>query len=512
MGEQGNLGGRVQDSAALAVHAAASDALVGSVGAAELAPAAAAGGGVHGEGPLSRADIAELLARYDVQGPRYTSYPTAVEFHDSVDAADYAHHLVLANEAALEPFSLYLHLPFCAERCLFCGCNVIITPHHDRALPYLDLMRREMKLVRARLRDRRRVAQIHLGGGTPTFYEPKELRALLADVIAAFPPLPGAELAVEVDPRVTRDSHVATLAGFGFNRMSLGVQDTTPRVQEAIHRVQSLEETERVVRTARAEGFSGLNVDLIYGLPYQTPDTFEATVEAVIALGFDRAAVYSFAFVPWIRGQQKHLPEEALPDAATKLELFAIARERFLAAGYEPIGMDHFARPDDELAIARREGRLRRNFQGYTALDATDTVGLGISAIGDVAGGYFQNTKKLSVYGEALAGGRLATERGFLRGPDDEARRQVIQALMCNFHVDTRRVEADHDIRFAEYFAADLALLRRHQDEGLVSIAADRIEVAPRGRLFVRNLAMCFDRHLRERRTDPSRPVFSRTV
>jgi oxygen-independent coproporphyrinogen-3 oxidase len=463
-------------------------------------------------GQSSRAAIAELLGRYDVQGPRYTSYPTAVEFHDGVGDADYARHLARASEDDLDPLSLYVHLPFCAERCLFCGCNVIITPHHERALPYLDLLRREMELVARRLRDRRRVMQLHLGGGTPTFYEPPELSALLADLVARFPPLPGAELAVEVDPRVTRDAHISVLARFGFNRMSLGVQDLTPRVQEAIHRVQSLEQTARVVRRARDEGFSGINVDLIYGLPYQTPETFEATVEAVIALGFDRAAVYSFAFVPWIRGQQKHLPEEALPDAAVKLELFAIARERFLAAGYEPIGMDHFALPGDELAVARREGRLRRNFQGYTVLPSADTLGLGISAIGDVAGGYFQNTKKLSVYAEALAAGRLATERGVLRTADDDARRSVIHGLMCNFRVDKRTVEDEHAIEFDEYFEVDLAALRQHEHDDLVRVTAEAIEVLPRGQLFVRNLAMCFDRHVRASRAEPATRTFSRTV
>jgi oxygen-independent coproporphyrinogen-3 oxidase len=461
--------------------------------------------------PPSRGAIVELLARYDVQGPRYTSYPTAVDFHAGVGAADYARHLELAG-ARNQPISLYVHLPFCSERCLFCGCNVIITPHRERALPYLDLLRREIALVRRLLRDRRRVVQLHLGGGTPTFYQPAELRSLLADLLAHFPPQPGAELAVEVDPRVTTDAHVATLAQLGWNRMSLGVQDLTPRVQEAIHRVQSLEDTARVVERARAEGFTGINVDLIYGLPYQTPETFEATVEAVIALGFDRAAVYSFAYVPWVRGQQKRLPEEALPSAAAKLELFAIARERLLAAGYESIGMDHFALPGDELAVARREGRLRRNFQGYTVLPATDTVGLGISAIGDVAGGYFQNTKKLSVYQQALDAGRLPIERGILRTPDDDARRQVIHGLMCNFRVEIREVEAAHRIRFEQCFAPDLELLREHQRAGLVRVSSEVIEVTPSGQLFVRNLAMCFDRRLREQRMDPGRPVFSRAV
>ncbi len=362
------------------------------------------------------------------------------------------------------------------------------------------------------LRDRRSIVQLHLGGGTPTFYRPRELQTFLTTLLARFPPQPGAELAVEVDPRVTTDDHIAALAMLGFNRMSLGVQDLTPRVQAAIRRVQSLEETARVVARARAAGFTGINVDLIYGLPYQTPETFEATVAAVIGLGFDRAAVYSFAFVPWISGQQKRLPEDALPAADVKLELFAIARERFLRAGYEPIGMDHFALPGDELARARRAGTLRRNFQGYTALPATDTVGLGLSAIGDVAGGYFQNTKKLSLYQRALEAGRLAVERGVLRTADDDVRRDVIQGLMCNFSVEIGSIEAAHGITFADYFARDLDLLRAHEREGLVRVSSEAIEVTAAGQLFVRNLAMCFDRHLRDAEMDPRQPVFSRTV
>jgi oxygen-independent coproporphyrinogen-3 oxidase len=302
------------------------------------------------------------------------------------------------------------------------------------------------------------------------------------------------------------------LAELGFNRISFGVQDLDPRVQAAVNRVQSREATERLVMRARAEGFTGINVDLIYGLPHQSPKTFEATVEAAIAMRFDRAAVYSFAFVPWIKGQQKRLPEDALPSPEVKLELFAIARERFLAAGYEPIGMDHFALPGDELAVARRGGRLRRNFQGYTVVPATDTVGLGISAIGDLAGGYFQNTKKLSVYWVSLEAGRLAVERGVVRTLDDELRRSVIHELMCNFRIDKGDLEAAHGISFDGYFARDLDRLRDHEREGLVRVSPAAIEVTPIGQPFVRNLAMCFDRYLHDRPVKRSEPVFSRTV
>lgn len=462
--------------------------------------------------PLARHDIVDLLARYDRPGPRYTSYPTAVEFHDQLDAAEYDQLLARADELTGAPLAIYIHLPFCAERCLFCGCHVIISPRKEVASPYLELLRREASMLADRLPHRRGLAQLHLGGGTPTYYSPEELTALLTHILGLFPPLPGAELAVEVDPRVTTTAHLDALAALGFNRLSLGVQDLTPEVQQAIHRVQTLEETAALITHARRLGFRGINTDLIYGLPLQTPETFERTVDAMIALGVDRAAVYSFAFVPWIRGHQKQLAECDLPSPETKLTLFAIARERFLAAGYEPIGMDHFARPDDELARAKRDGRLRRNFQGYAVIPGDDVLGLGVSAIGDVRGAYVQNTKKLSVYETEIRAGRLPVARGVTRTDDDEIRRSVIHELMCNFRIDTRAVSARYGIDFDDYFAADLALLAPQVREGLVRIGDRYIEATPTGELFVRNLAMCFDRYLREKHTADPGPVFSRTV
>jgi oxygen-independent coproporphyrinogen-3 oxidase len=276
--------------------------------------------------------------------------------------------------------------------------------------------------------------------------------------------------------------------------------------------VQTVEQTEAVMRRAREKGFAGINVDLIYGLPFQTPDTFEETVEQVIRLGADRAAVYSFAFVPWMRAHMKKLGEEALPDRDTKFSLFAIARERFLAAGYEPIGMDHFARPEDELAVARREGRLRRNFQGYTVIPADDVLGLGISSIGDVKGAYVQNLKKLSTYEQAIREERLPLERGIIRSADDEVRRRIIHDLMCNFTIDTNRIETEFSVAFPSYFEEDLKRLEEYEKEGLVEIGRDRIRATPTGELFVRNLAMCFDRYWREKHESEEKPIFSRTV
>ncbi len=461
--------------------------------------------------PVSRGATAELLSRYDRPGPRYTSYPTAIEFHEGITGADYEQRLAEADRLT-GPLSLYMHLPFCEERCLFCGCHVIISKRKEVAAPYLEMLKREIELVAERLPHRRDFAQLHLGGGTPTYYTPAQLTDLLRHTLSHFRALSGAELALEADPRRTTKEHIDALADLGFNRISFGVQDLTPEVQEAINRVQSLEQTAALVEHARRRGFRGINVDLIYGLPFQTPESFERTVDSVTSLGVDRAAVYSFAFVPWVKGHQKKIEPEQLPPAEIKMALFAIARERFLAAGYEPIGMDHFARPDDELAKAKREGRLRRNFQGYAVIPGDDVIGLGISAIGDVRGAYVQNEKKLSTYEDSIRAGRLPVVRGVARSKDDEIRRDVIHELMCNFRVDMWEVEQRYGVRFREYFAEDLRLLREHEREGLVRIEDSRIHATNVGELFVRNLAMCFDRYQREKHANEAKPVFSRTV
>lgn len=463
------------------------------------------------ERPTDRADIAALIERFDRPGPRYTSYPTAVDFHDGIDEDLYRQHLRAANQNADAPLSLYVHLPFCEARCLFCACNVIISPDKGKALGYLDLLEREIDMVVAELPDRRQVSQLHLGGGTPTYQSPEQLHRLLRKLEEHFEFIEGAELAVEVDPRVTTREHLAALAEHGFNRISLGVQDLTHEVQEVIHRIQSEEMTRQLVETARELGFQGVNVDLIYGLPNQTVPTFEATVQSVIDMGADRAAVYSFALVPWIKGHQKMMEVSELPSPQEKVALFAAARERFLAAGFEPIGMDHFARPTDELARALQSGTLRRNFQGYAVIPAPDVIGLGISAIGDVGGLYAQNTKKLSRYSELIESGHLAVERGIAMDRDDTIRRAVIHDLMCNFRVDIAQHEATHGIDFASYFAPDLELLQPLVADGLAIVTDEAVEATPTGELFVRNLALCFDRRLREAKPKDG-PTFSRTV
>lgn len=462
--------------------------------------------------PADRETISGLVAKYDRPGPRYTSYPTAVELSEDIGREVYEQKLEEANALGDAPLSLYMHLPFCEQRCLFCGCHVIITPHHERSRPYLDLLKQEMALVAERLPDRRRFAQLHLGGGTPTYYSPAELDSLVGALLADYSPLEGAELAVELDPRVTSNAHVDVLAERGFNRMSLGVQDFTRSVQERINRVQSLEETRAIIDHGRRRGYRGINVDLIYGLPLQTPASFEDTVEQVIDMGVDRVACYSFAYVPWMRGHQKKLDTSELPSTEVKAELFALARERFLAAGYEPIGMDHFAKPDDDLALAKRQARLKRNFQGYAVIPGDDVIGFGISAIGDVRGAMIQNEKKLSTYTEAIEANRLPVVRGIVRSRDDIIRAHVIQSLMCNFVIERKDVEAAWNIDFAEYFSDALERLERYRGEGLVSIDRERIRATPVGELFVRNLAMCFDRYMWEKHADSDKPTFSRTV
>jgi oxygen-independent coproporphyrinogen-3 oxidase len=409
------------------------------------------------------------------------------------------------------PLSLYLHLPFCESRCAFCGCSVIVTKKRQVAEQYLGYLVREIAMVAAALRGRRRVVQYHWGGGTPSYLSPAQMQRLHEAVRAHFDLDPTGELALEVDPRVTSFEQLETLRTLGFNRLSLGVQDFDADVQQAVNRLQSVEATGALVEHARALGFGSINVDLIYGLPRQALDSFARTIDTVIALRPDRVAAYSFAHVPWIRAHQKLLKVEELPSADRKLQLFVEARARFLAAGYAPIGMDHFALPGDELALAAAAGTLHRNFMGYTTRPAPDMIGLGVSAIGDVAGAFAQNTKKLSTYYAALDAGRFPVERGYALDADDRLRRHVVTQLMCNLQLDTREVERRFDVDFGDYFAREQAELAEGPiAHGFLRDDGGLLRVTPRGRLFVRNVCMIFDRHLREKRA--ATPVFSRTV
>jgi len=456
----------------------------------------------------------ELLARYDRPGPRYTSYPTAVEFHPEFTESDYRERLAAADADAAAPLSVYAHLPFCEERCLYCGCNVVITHHRDLAERYLQHLFLEIDLVARHLPHRRTVSQLHWGGGTPTYYPARDLERLFRVWEERFTFLPDAEVGIEIDPRVTNAEHITTLRRLGFNRLSMGVQDFAPEVQEAVCRIQSPELTRELVERARGEGFASINLDLIYGLPHQTVDGFRRTLDLVLAMRPERVAVYSFAFVPWIKAHMKHLPAESMPGAELKLQLIALALDAFAGAGYRAIGMDHFALPDDEMSRAAEARTLHRNFMGYTVRSATDMVAVGISGIGDVQGAYVQNGKKLPDYYEALTSGRFPVERGYRLSADDLLRRHVITQLMCNGRLDRRDTEIRFGLVFAEAFAPELAELGAADgpvEQGLLSLSPDAIELTPTGRLFVRNICMVFDRYLRAPGAD-GKQVFSRTV
>jgi oxygen-independent coproporphyrinogen-3 oxidase len=458
-------------------------------------------------------DTRQLIERFDRPGPRYTSYPTAVEFTDAFGESDYREHLARADANADAPLSFYAHLPFCEERCLYCGCNVVITKHRDVAGHYLDDILGEVDLLAEHLPRRRRISQLHLGGGTPTYYTPGDLERFHAGVARHFSFTPDAEIGIEVDPRVTSDAHLVRLRALGFNRLSMGVQDFDPKVQHAVNRVQGYDDTRVMIERARELGWQSINVDLIYGLPFQTLDGFQRTLEQVVALRPDRVAVYGFAFVHWMKPHMKHLPSDALPGAGLRLQLIGLAVDVFGAAGYRSIGMDHFALPDDELSRAVDSRTLSRNFMGYTVQSARDMVAVGISGIGDVQGAFVQNAKKLPTYHEAIAAGRFPVERGFRLDDDDRLRRDVITRLMCNGHLDVREIERCHGIDFAAYFAPELERLTGPDSpvsHGLAAVTPDAITLSPTGRLLVRVVAMHFDRYLEGRTGD--KPVFSRTV
>jgi oxygen-independent coproporphyrinogen III oxidase len=466
---------------------------------------------VHASTEVDFAGITpELLARYDRPGPRYTSYPTAPHFTADFGAASYREALLQAAAAADEPLSLYVHIPFCEARCTYCGCNIVISPHHGPEERYLEAIDAELELVAGLLGARRTLSQLHWGGGTPTYLTPQQCVRLFGAIARRFRIAPDAEVAIEVDPCVTRDDHLTVLRGLGFNRISLGVQDFDPRVQEAVHRVQSLELTRHLVERARELGFTSVNIDLIYGLPFQTPERFGESVGAVIReLSPDRVAVFSYAHVPWIKPHQRALETMPLPRGWDKFLILAAAAQAFLAAGYRFIGMDHFAKPDDELSHALDSGVLHRNFMGYTVQPARDLVGVGVTSIGDVAGCYVQNEKNLARYQRAVAAGELPVERGIARSPDDELRGALIRRLICTFRLDFAWLQERFGVAARECFAAELAELRQAEADDLVEIDDEGIRVKPQGRFFIRNLCMPFDTYLPR---DAGKTLYSRTV
>ena len=453
----------------------------------------------------------DLLLRFSGPGPRYTSYPTALDWQDGFGDADARAALTRAAEVPGEPLSLYVHLPFCEKRCLFCGCTVEITRDAGRVERYLDALEREIERAAELLGDRRRVVQLHLGGGTPTHLSSDELWRLYTALAARFDFAPGAELSLEVHPRVTTAEQIDTLAELGFNRISLGVQDTDARVQAVTRRDQTVEQTREVVERCRARGFTGINVDLMYGLPLQTEATFAATLATVAELRPDRLAVYGYAHVPWLKPTQRAFSEAQLPDVRLRARLFRIALDVLGAEGYEVIGIDHFALREDALWRSLVDGTLHRNFMGYTTQRAPDTVAFGMSAISDVGGAFLQNARDTRAYEAALESGVLPTTRGLVRSAEDELRRAVVQALMCRMHVDLDELAAAFGrADLSDHFARELAELAAFEREGLCRIEPSRIVVLPKARLFLRHLAMVFDEY--RRREQPSGRRFSQTV
>ena len=441
----------------------------------------------------------DLVAKYDAPTPRYTSYPTAPQFEPGFDAAALRRVLEETNAASAPapPLSLYFHLPFCEELCLFCGCNVTIARDRSRAATYAEDLAREMDLVAPLVRKDRRVEQLHWGGGTPTFFPPDVLKRLFESVRARFAFAPAAEIGVEVDPRETTDAHLEALAACGFNRLSMGIQDFDPRVQAAVKRIQPEDMTRRTVEKARELAFESVNVDLIYGLPHQSLASFEITVDAVLRLRPDRIALFNFAYLPDMLRHQKTIEPAAMPDADEKLRILQMAVARFADAGFEFVGMDHFARPEDELCRALRAGTLHRNFQGYTTKAGLDMLSFGVSAIAQVGRAYAQNVKDVPGWTAAVRAGSLPVARGRILTDDDVVRRDAIMRLMCRFALAKREVESAHRIpSFDEYFADSLAALRPLEADGLVVTTPDAVTVTPRGRFLVRVVAARFDAYL----------------
>jgi len=456
---------------------------------------------------------ADLLRRYDVAGPRYTSYPTADRFVEAFSASQYEQALAQRATGSLvgggTPLSLYVHIPFCESVCYYCACNKVITKHHERAAEYLQALNTEMDLTLAHLGRAPMVSQLHLGGGSPTFLSDAELSGLMQALRARFRLAAGAEISIEVDPRTVSAERLTHLRELGFNRLSFGVQDFDPEVQKAVHRQQSYESVAFLMEQARALGFESTNVDLIYGLPLQTPASFSRTIAQVAGLRPDRIALYGYAHLPQRFKPQRRIDAAELPRAADKLAMLSNAIAGFIGHGYSYIGMDHFALPTDSLAVAKRQGRLHRNFQGYSTQADCDLIGLGVSAIGRVGVTYSQNAKTLPEYYDALRQGQLPVVRGLALTRDDLLRRAVIMALMCQGRVEFESIELAHLIKMPEYFRAELEQLRPLEQAGMVQLRPDSIEVTALGWYFVRAVAMVFDRYLQADRT---RERFSKII
>jgi len=438
----------------------------------------------------------DLVRKYNVAGPRYTSYPPATKFTDTI-SWDQLAAKIDANNRAARDLSVYFHIPFCETLCWFCGCTTVITTNHDKGRDYIDYLGREVALMSPRLNPDRKVVQLHFGGGSPTFLRPDEIRRLGEIIHKHFTFAPDIEASVEVDPRRLTREHLVALREIGFNRASMGVQDFNPRVQEAIHRIQPREMTQQAIDWMRELGFGSINLDLIYGLPHQTPETFNETLDIVLTMKPDRLAVFSYAHVPWIKPAQKILEEKILPTPESKLEVLKLVIERLTADDqYVYIGMDHFAKPTDELAVAQRNKQLQRNFQGYSTRAGSDIYSFGMSAISQIPEAYWQNEKELPQYQTSVDSAKTPLHRAYFVTDEDKIRRETIMRTMCDLSLDFAAMSQKLGINFEQHFAVELAALEPFHADGLVRRTSGGLEVTDFGRLFIRNIAMCFDNTL----------------
>jgi oxygen-independent coproporphyrinogen-3 oxidase len=454
----------------------------------------------------------EMISRFDAAGPRYTAYPAADRFVEAFTADHVSQALAQRRHGAaamLLPLALCVHIPFCESLCYYCACSKIITRHHERAQTYLRYLSREVDLYTVHLGAGQSVSQLHLGGGTPTFLSDGELRELMAMLRRSFTFVPGGDYSIEVDPRTVDATRLATLAELGFNRLSFGVQDFDPAVQKAIHRVQLAEQVVSLVETARSTGFESVNADLVYGLPRQTPESFDRTLAQVIDLRPERIVLYAYAHLPQRFKPQRRIMAAELPVARAKLAMLSRSLWALHEAGYVCLGMDHFALPEDPLAVAKRQGRLHRSFQGYSTEPDCDLIGLGLSATGRVGATYSQNAKTLEEYYDCLDQGRLPVVRGLALSRDDLVRRSVIMALMCQGQLEFESIDLAHLIDFKSYFATELATLRGMQAQGLVEVNDTSLQITAMGGYFVRGVAMVFDRYLQ---ADRMRAMFSKII
>ncbi len=451
----------------------------------------------------------EFLSRYNRPGPRYTSYPTAPVWNDDFGPAD-LERVHEAAERAKTPVSLYMHIPFCESLCLFCACNVVIQKDKSVAPPYLDILKCETERISRSVSKDRPVVQFHWGGGTPTYLTPEQVEDLFGFTREHFQFAPDSEIGIEVDPRVTSRQHLETLHALGFNRLSMGIQDFHPDVQKAIHRIQPFEMTRDLLFAARELGFDSINVDLIYGLPYQTPDRFVHTVDQILELAPDRVALFSYAHVPWLKKQQGSFAAH-LPEGMEKFAIFRTGLLKFLEAGYLYIGMDHFAKPGDELAVSQQNRTLHRNFQGYTTKAGADLYGMGITAISGIQDAYAQNYRDIPSWQKAVTERGLATMRGYQLSNEDRLRRAVISRLLCHTVVIKDEISAEFGVDFDQYFAEELRHLESPRQDGLVLLERDEIRATWLGRIFIRNLAMVFDPYLEKQKLD-AKPLFSKTL